>query len=128
LAAIDTYQQALAKVDGSPRAADLRKLHADHCDAAYMLQSHIRQNGGEPATTAGPWGTFAKAVEGTANLLGKKAALRALQEGEKHGARIYQEALSSPELAPDSRELIAARLLPGTRAHIPVLNHLIASN
>jgi len=125
LAAIDTYQQALAKVDGGPRATELRQLHADHCDAAYMLQSQIRESGGEPASTAGLWGSFAKAVEGTAKLLGKKAALRALQEGEKHGIRIYLEALAEPDLSPNGRELIAARLLPGTRAHIPVLDNLM---
>jgi len=65
---------------------------------------------------------------GVGERRGHASALRALQEGEKHGARIYHEALSSTELTPDSRELIATRLLPGTRAHIPVLDQLITNN
>ena len=42
-----------------------------------------------PAKSSGPWGSFAKVVEGTAKVLGEKAAVAALEEGEDHGLKDY---------------------------------------
>src|SRR5213592_1810214 len=70
LAATETYQQALEKL-GDERGADmLRKIHVDHREAANAVRLHVRDFGEKPDTSSGAWGAFAKAVEGTATLLG----------------------------------------------------------
>lgn len=125
LAALETYQQALAKVSNEPGAFELRHLETQHREAAELLRQHIVQHGGKPATDSGAWGTWARAVEGTAKLFGNAAALRALKEGEEHGVSSYESALQNQDLDPDARELIAATLLPRTRAHIPVLDRFL---
>ena len=38
LAATETYQQALAKVDDQPGTQDLRKIHAEHREAAFLAR------------------------------------------------------------------------------------------
>jgi len=75
-----------------------------------MLRSAILQLGGEPATSSGPWGVFAKAVEGGARLFGDKTAIAALEEGEDHGLKDYKADID--DLGMEQRGLVTSRLLP----------------
>src|ERR1044071_76394 len=86
MSALETYRQAIQKLEGSnaPGLQELHSLRADHRDAADALWHHIEGHGGKPSEDSGPWGGWAKLVEGTAKLLGSAAALKALKEGEEH--------------------------------------------
>src|SRR5687768_1795922 len=97
ISAIETYQQALAKVTTPPAPAELRRIHGEHRAAANALRQHVHASGGDPDQGSGAWGAFAKAVEGTAKLFGDTAALKALKEGEEHGANMYEDALLDPD-------------------------------
>src|SRR5437868_9721372 len=101
LAATETYQQALAKVTNEPGASELRRVHAEHRDAANTLRKHVHEHGGKPDQKSGVWGTFAKAWEGTAKLFGNTAALTALKQGEERGISDYEAALKDEHLAQD---------------------------
>jgi uncharacterized protein (TIGR02284 family) len=125
ISAIETYQQALAKLDDTSHAADVRRIHDEHIDAANILRRHIHEHGGQPDKGSGAWGAFAKAVEGTAKLFGNAAALKALKEGEEQGISDYESALNDDGLPADCKNLIQTKLLPRTRAHLPVLDHLM---
>jgi len=125
LSATETYQQALAKVDGGAGATELRRLHDEHRDAANTLRKEIHQLGGKPDQGSGAWGAFAKAIEGTAKLFGQTAALKALKEGEEHGLKDYEKSLQDNDLPAAAKTLISSQLLPQTRAHIPVLDRLM---
>ncbi len=126
MSAIETYRQALEKLADSdePGVADLLALQRDHRDAADALWHHIEQHGGRPSEGSGPWGTFAKAVEGTAKLFGNKAALKALKEGEEHGLKDYQDALEDKNLPADCQAMLRG-LLEKQRGHIPTLDRLM---
>jgi len=127
LAATETYQQALAKLDTTDNAADLRRIHAEHRTAANTLRQHVHQCGGQPDQGSGAWGTWAKLVEGTAKLFGDKAALKALKEGEEQGIKDYQTASNDEELSEECRGLIRMQLLPQTREHIAILDRMLSS-
>jgi len=127
LAATETYQQALAKVGDEPGAEELRRLYAEHREAANRLRQHVHRHGGTPEQDSGAWGTFAKAAEGVIKLFGDKAALKGLKEGEEHGVKLYEAALNDNDLADDCKELIRNDLLPRTRAHVPVIDRLMAA-
>ena len=127
LAATETYQQAMAKVGNDPGADQLRQIHVEHREAANTLRQHVHQHGGKPDQDSGAWGTFAKAVEGTAKLFGNSAALKALKEGEERGMKDYNDALQDPNLPEECKSLIRTRLLPQTQAHIPVLDRLMSA-
>jgi uncharacterized protein (TIGR02284 family) len=122
IAATETYQQALDKVSDEPEAVHLRRIHGEHRDAANTLRQHIHQFGGQPDQGSGAWGTFAKAVAGTAKIFGDTAALKALKEGEEHGLKEYEEALEEGDLPMECQTLIRTQLLPQTRDHIAILN------
>ena len=125
LAATETYQQALEKLNGDASAEVLKHMDVQHREADNELRVHIRQCGGEPDTSSGAWGTWAKLVEGTAKLLGNTAALKALKEGEEHGVKEYEEALSGSTVPTECKTLIQARLLPQTRNHISALDRIM---
>ncbi|HEX3557084.1 MAG TPA: DUF2383 domain-containing protein [Thermoanaerobaculia bacterium] len=126
MSAIETYRQAREKVTpGEPGAADLERFQLDHRDAADKLWHHIEQHGGKPSEGSGPWGAWAKLVQGTAKLLGNAAALKALKEGEEHGLKDYQDALEDKTLPADCQTLIRG-LIEKQRQHIPVLDRLIS--
>ena len=126
ISAVETYQQALEKIDSGEEANTLRSILMQHRSAVQMLQQHAALQGEEPASDSGPWGTFAKAVEGTAKLFGDATALRALREGEEHGLEEYKEALESGDLTPAVADRIRSELLPRQQEHIQILEGLIA--
>jgi uncharacterized protein (TIGR02284 family) len=125
LAATQTYEKALDKIDAEGVRAVLRRIRVEHRQAVQSLEEHIRYLGGEPTTTSGSWGTFADLVEGTARLFGVTPALRALREGEVQGAEDYERALEGEALSPDCRGLVRTALLPQTRAHVVSLDSLL---
>lgn len=127
LAAVETYRQALEKVGGGPAGLDLRRIEAEHEEAARLLQKRMRDMGRNPPDTPGLWGAFAEAVEGAAKLFGPKAAIKALKEGEEHGIHDYEDALGDEAVPAEVKELISTTLLPRTRAHVPVLDRHLAS-
>jgi hypothetical protein len=126
ISAIEVYHQALKKIGETDHAADIRRLHDEHIEAANILRKHIHGHGGEPAKGSGAWGAFAKAVAGTAKLFGNAVALKALKEGEEQGIFEYENALKDYDLPKDCKVLIETKLLPQTKAHIPVLDHLLS--
>lgn len=113
IAAVETYTMAL---DTLPEISTVRdELLAclkSHRDRVMLLQDAIQQLGGEPSTSSGPWGLFAKAFEGGAKVLGEKAALAALEEGEDHGLRDYEDELENDDLDTQMLGLVRDQLLP----------------
>jgi hypothetical protein len=109
LSAVETYDQVLDKLTDEPSiSVDLRACRSSHQGRVYALRSEVVRLGGEPAEGSGAWGTFAKLVEGGAKLFGTKSAIAALEEGEDHGLKEYEEErghLSDPVRAFVEREI-----------------------
>jgi hypothetical protein len=124
MSAIETYRLGLEKVGDEPGAQELHGILRDHRDAADRLWHHIERHEGRPAESAGAWGGWAKLVQGTANLFGDAATLKALKEGEEHGLKDYEEALRDQTLPADSLELVR-ELMARQRQHIATLDRLI---
>lgn len=128
LSATETYQQALDQLRedvGLAESVHLMPIFEDHKDAVSRLQAYIRQLGGTPSEDSGAWGTWAEIVQGGANMLGKEAALKALQQGEINGEEDYQEALEDTKLSSDVRALIETKLLPAQQSHVRTLERLL---
>jgi hypothetical protein len=125
LAATETYQQALTGVGNETEAEDLRRMHAEHREAANRLRRFVRELGGEPSQSSQTWGAFAKAVEGVAKLFGNSAAFKALRAGEERGAATSEEALTNKHLPEGFIEYLRATLLPQSRDHVQVLDRIL---
>jgi hypothetical protein len=110
LAAVETYRQAIDKLADKPEASTLNDCMRSHERRAEMLAAEIRRRGGEPAQGSGPWGTFAKLLEGSAKAFGEKAAIAVLEQGEDHGRDDYQR--DTEELEPDAQSFVTAQIFP----------------
>lgn len=117
--AVATYTKAIQSFeDESATPGELRAILEDHRDAVLTLTENVRSMGGEPSHESGLWGSFAETVQGTANLMGNKAALASLKAGEKAGKEGYESALGDDEVMLECKELIRSTLLPETEQHI----------
>jgi hypothetical protein len=111
MSAVETYRMALGKLDKASTARDELLINLkSHEDRVMTLQEAVVAAGGTPVTSSGPWGAFAKIVEGTAKALGEKAAIAALEEGEDHGLKDYKSDMA--DLDPTCRQLVVAQLIP----------------
>jgi uncharacterized protein (TIGR02284 family) len=124
LSAVETYDQALAKVGDDVGGSALRDIARQHRHAADTLREHVVRFGGDPATGSGAWGAFASAVMGTAKVFGNQSAWEALKQGEEHGVNQYESALDDENLPQECRDLISTSLLPAQRRHIAALDSI----
>ena len=127
LSAIETYSQAINKLKSNTSVTRLERIKEDHELNAEMLRKNVISMGADPDTDSGSWGTFAQLVEGGAKLFGERAALGALIEGEEHGVKEYQEALSNEDVMPICKTLIRSELLPKQKEHISELRNISAA-
>ena len=126
ISAAETYRMAIDKISDSSQAANaslLREIQEEHGRAAQGLRNRVRELGGEASDSSGPWGIWAKTVQGTANLFGDASALKSLKEGEEHGLKDYQEAV--PSLDATTRQLVQNQMIPAQQRHIDLLDQLI---
>jgi uncharacterized protein (TIGR02284 family) len=119
--AVETYEQCIEKVDGGPLVQHLSTLKSSHAARVQKLSSVIMQLGGRPEDSSGAWGTFAKLVEGGAKAFGQKAAIAALEEGEDHGKKEYEDL---EDLSPTTRQFVEMELLPEQQRTHDALSHL----
>jgi len=110
LSAVETYDQAIEKVEDVSVLSVLRDNRACHQRRTEALQLHVRQLGGEPAEDSGVWGSFAQVIEGGAKVFGSSTAVAALEEGEDHGLADYKRDMSSLSVA--ARRFVTENLLP----------------
>ena len=110
LSAVETYRMALEKLDrGSSARSDLEGCLRSHEERVTILRDQIQRLGGTPAKSSGAWGVFTKIIEGGARMLGDKAAIAALEEGEDHGLKDYKDHVD--QLDSETRNLVTSRLL-----------------
>lgn len=113
LSAVETYRMALEKLDAnSPVRLEVEAVMQDHQQRVHALREAIITAGGEPTETSGPWGLWAKIVEGGARVFGDKAAIAALEEGEDHGLEDYRDGIDDQDLDVQARALVVSQLLP----------------
>ena len=123
ISAVETYDQALEKMnDDASIAGQLRQCRSSHEQRVRVLRSEVARRGGKPVAGSGPWGTFAKLVEGSAKAFGKKAAIAALEEGEDHGLKQYRDDL--PKLDGTIRSTLEPQLMTAQEQTHRVLSTL----
>ncbi len=124
ISAVETYTQAIEKFTGEHEGGALNRVKAEHEESVAILRELVTQAGGTPDSSSGAWGAFAKAVEGTAKLLGESTVLKALVEGEEHGIKEYEDALLNEDVSNEAKDSIRDALLPDLYDHVATLEAL----
>ena len=128
ISAAETYRMAIDRVAGSDspaNAALLREIQEEHGRAAQAVRDRIRELGGQATDSSGAWGAWARTVQATMNLFGDSSSLTALKEGEEHGLKDYNDAISA--LDATSQQLVQNQLIPQQQRHIDLLDQIIKS-
>jgi hypothetical protein len=116
IAALETYRQALEKIDDPDIRSTLSDCLLEHEGRAEALRNRIVSMGGQAPDSPGAWGSFAKLVEGGARLFGVRAAINALEEGEDRLTEMYRRRASSVDEG--MRDFVERELLPSQeRSH-----------
>lgn len=111
ISAVETYGRALSLVhDDLDARQDLEECRASHQDRAARLGAEIRHRGGDPASGSGAWGLLASLIERVASIAGPRIAIAALELGEDHGLKEYEERLVGVDLP--ARSIISADFYP----------------
>jgi demethoxyubiquinone hydroxylase (CLK1/Coq7/Cat5 family) len=124
ISAVETYRQALDKLQTSPSRVQLEQCRRSHEQRVERLRQEVLRLGGKPEQGSGAWGAFAKLVEGSAKILGEKAAIAALEEGEDHGLKLYRDEME--KLDATARSVIESEVLPAqerTHKSLSTLKH-----
>ncbi len=111
ISAVETYNQARERITLPVVTPALEDGQLAHQRRVQKLVSKIKSLGGEPSDGAGPWGAFANLLESSAGLLGDKASVDMLEEGEDHGLKVYRDEIESCEDG-DVRLFLKDELLP----------------
>jgi uncharacterized protein (TIGR02284 family) len=109
-ASVETYELALRTARDVELASALRQIRDSHGRRVTILQNKIRELGGQPVSSSGAWGAFARLVQRGADLLGNRTALAALEEGEDVGKRRYAREID--ELDETTRQFVLTELAP----------------
>jgi hypothetical protein len=126
ISAVETYRTALASVKVPTASTELTECMHSHERRVMKLRNRIVELGGTPVESSGVWGTFAKLVQESADVLGARLAIAALEEGEDRGVADYRKAM--PDLDEQSRDLLEQELLPAqmrTRRAMSSLRHAL---
>lgn len=110
ISAVETYRQAIGRISDEGLRSQLEACQKDHEERVAAIRERIEKMGGQPAEGSGPWGIFAKVVQGGADLIGDKAAIQVLEEGEDHGLADYQRDVD--QVHGDARRFVRMELLP----------------
>ena len=110
ISAVETYRQALGKLEQTRYAEQLAECQRSHEYRASLLRQRIVELGGAPAESSGAWGSFAKLVQGGANLFGEKTAIASLEEGEDHGRDDYNRDLAKVDV--QTKAFVESRIMP----------------
>jgi hypothetical protein len=126
ISAVETYRQAIEKLSSSPTRGQLEDCRRSHELRVTKLRDQVARLGGEPAKSSGPWGAFARLVEGGAKALGERSAVSALEEGEDHGLKLYRDDLEKLDMP--TRRFVETDLLPAqqqTHQFMSTLKHTL---
>jgi uncharacterized protein (TIGR02284 family) len=122
LSAVETYKMALEKVKEPQIKSILCDCQGSHTERVAILSRMVTECGGTPAENSGPWGQFAKAVQGGATVIGDEAAVGSLEEGETQGLESYKAGLA--KLDSRAAKIVESQIMPGQERTYKVISDL----
>ncbi len=96
ISAVESYRQALEKVQTPPVRSVLEECESCHAGRLGLLAQKVQELGQEPAKDSGIRGAFARILETGANAFGERAVVSILEEYEDRDLADYRKALREP--------------------------------
>jgi hypothetical protein len=126
ISAVEAYEQVIPTFTSERDRFLLSEIRNEHDRNVEKLRSLVEHSRFAPNEDSGTWGTVVTTIVGAANLMGNTAALKALEEGEEHGLKLYQEGLKY-NLTDEELDMFTEDFIPGLERHIASVRHMIAN-
>lgn len=123
ISAVETYNQARERIDQPLITTAIEEGQMAHQRQVQKLVAMLQSMGAEPSEGAGAWGAFANFLEAAAGVLGDKASVDMLEQGEDHGLKVYRDEIENCE-DPAVRTFIKDDLLPSQEASHNIMCNL----
>lgn len=120
LAAADSYDVALNRIEESDLSKLFAKLRATHLEFADDLRKRIKRLGGDPEARTGLGEAAARTLTRIQSAGSVRDLLIAMRQGEENGVAMCREALEELELSGKTRSLLESY----SRAHIDSIRDL----
>lgn len=124
ISAVEAYEQVIPTFQNKADRDRLTEIRDEHDRIVEKLKVLVEHTRFAPEEASGPWGTVVTTIVGAAKLVSNTISLVTLMEGEEHGLRLYNEALSL-NLSFDERDVIAIEIMPLLKKHIATLEHMV---
>lgn len=124
ISAVDAYEQVIPMVQQQHDRFRLSAIRDEHDSTIEKLKKLVEHSMYEAEEDSGTWGVVVTTIVGAAKLLGNTVALKALNEGEEHGLKLYNEILAY-NLNEEERDVIVNELIPSSKRHLAALKVLI---
>jgi uncharacterized protein (TIGR02284 family) len=93
ISAFETYGKAIEKMDDQSIKTILQQNYECHSARVQALTEAVEKLSGTPSKGSGVWGALVNLLESGATLLGGKATIAVLEEGEDKGVADYKAML-----------------------------------
>jgi uncharacterized protein (TIGR02284 family) len=93
ISAFETYAKAIEIIDDNSIKTILQQNYDCHSARVQALTEAVQKLNGTPSKGCGVWGTLINLLESGATLLGGKATIAVLEEGENKGVADYKALL-----------------------------------
>ncbi len=110
ISAVETYRQALEKLNDKPEAPTLNDCMRSHEGACSCFVKRSAVAAPSPPRGRGPGAPSRSWSRAAPKVFGEKAAIAALEEGEDHGRDDYQRDVA--ELDPEARSFLEQSIVP----------------
>ena len=110
LAASESYRDMIARTDSPAQVEILEQCARSHEERARLLGLEIRRRGGQTDSTRPVWSSVVAFVEDGVSVLGCKAAMFVLEEGERRRSNEYRRGFDNLDAA--ARHFIDVEVLP----------------
>ncbi len=91
LSAVETYELALKSINHVGLHRTLQEILSSHARRRDQLQTALGRRGVQGPRGSGVWGAFAKTLQAGADLLGDRAAIALLEQGEDRILELYKQ-------------------------------------
>lgn len=124
--AVETYDKYIKELEDAKIKDELKKIQSDHKEHADLLESRIKELGGEPNEKLGIAGAMASAKIAMQNMGKTKAVdvLKRAYDGEDKGISMVEEIVKG-DLDDKSMKLVSD-ILSVDYEHLDTMNTLIA--
>ena len=124
ISAVEAYKKTLEKITNRPERERLGEIKKFHEEQVSHWMEQVDSKGLTPDTESGPWGSVVKSLVGVANFIGDSPSLIALEQGEFHGLREYNNFLENDFVSHRNKAYVKDTVIPHLELHTVSLKAL----